>query len=287
MREVGVHHSEDLEQAAALAREQAPQLCRRDPQTGQSCDWHHGLWPALRLLGLATAPALHGAFLRGALAAIPAASPRILLSGTADHALLAQLLATFGARPFDAVVLDLCETPLMLNRWFAERAGIAIETRQSNILEFDDPRPFDAVCTHAFLGNFDQAQRVELVAKWRALLRPGGRVITVNRLRPGSAPQWIAFSTDQLWAFRDRVAEAAKAQGLQLPRLGRAAEAYAGRRAVFPLESAVALRELFEQGGFGIEELSLAAIAPEARQAFSAPYVPSGDTYAQLIAVRR
>jgi SAM-dependent methyltransferase len=278
---------EALAEAAALAQELAPQLCRRDPRTGQSCDWHHGLWPALRLLGLVTAPGLHGAFLRGALAAIPAARPRILLSGTADHALLAQLVATFAGRPFDAVVLDLCETPLMLNRWFAGRAGIALETRQSDILEFDDPRPFDAVCTHAFLGNFDQAQRVALVAKWRALLRPGGRVITVNRLRPGSEPRWIAFSADQLWAFRDRVAEAARAQGLRFPRLGRAAEVYAGKQAIFPLQSAATLRGLFEQGGFAIEELSLAAIAPAARQAFSVPTVPSGDTYAQLIAVRR
>lgn len=287
MRGVGVHHSEDLEQAAVLARELAPELCRRDPNTGASCDWNHGLWTTLRLLGLVTEPALHGKFLRGALAALAGERPRILLAGTADHALLAQLLAAFAGRPFDAVVLDPCETPLMLNRWFAGCAGIALETRQSDIFAFDDPRPFDAICTHALLGNFDQAQRIAVVAKWRALLRPGGRVITVNRLRPGSEPHWIAFSTDQLWAFHDRVVEAAKAQGLRFPRLGRAAEVYAGKQAVFPLESAAALAALFEQGGFGIEELSRAAIPRAARQAFSAPTVPGGDAYAQLVAVRR
>lgn len=284
---MGEEQSEELEEAAALARALAPQFCRRDPHTGQSCEWHHGLWPALRLLGLVTAPALHGSFLRGAFAAIPAARPRILLTGTADHALLAQLHAACAGRPLDAVVLDRCETPLMLNQWFAKRAGIALETRQSDFLQFDDPRPFDAVCAHAFLGNFDPAQRVALVAKLRALLRPGGRVITVNRLRPGSASQWIAFSTDQLWAFRNRAEEVAQAQGLRFPRLGHAAEVYAGKQAVFPLESTAALRELFEQGGFGVEELSLGAIAPAARQAFSAPKVPGGDAYAQLIAVRR
>ncbi|HZN86480.1 MAG TPA: class I SAM-dependent methyltransferase [Burkholderiales bacterium] len=284
---MGGHQSEDLEQAAALARAQAEALCRRDPRTGISCSWHHGFWPTLRLLGLVTEPALHGAFLRRALAAIPAARPRVLISGTADHALLAQALAAFGARPFDAVVLDLCETPLMLNRWFAGRAGFAIETRQSNILDFSDDRPYDAVCTHAFLGNFDPAQRAALAAKWRALLRPGGRVVTVNRLRPGSEPLWIAFSTDQVWAFRERVEDAAKARGLRFPRLGRAAEAYAGRQAVYPLGTAEELRALFEQGGFDIEELSLAALDPAARQALGVPAVPGGDSYAQLVAVRR
>jgi SAM-dependent methyltransferase len=278
---------EELEQAAALARARAPELCRRDPQTGASCDWHHGLWPTLRLLGMITEPALHGEFLRGALAALPAARPRFLLSGAADHALLEQVHAAFAGRPFDAVVLDLCETPLMLNRWYAERAGIALETRQSDILEFSDAQPYDAVCTHAFLGNFDQAQRVALVSKWRELLRPGGKVITVNRLRPGREPLWVAFSTDQVWAFRERVEEAAMARGFEFSRLGRAAETYASRQAIFPLGSAEELRALFEQGGFDIEELSLSAIAPAARQAISVPTVPSGDTYAQLIAVRR
>lgn len=282
-----MHHSEDLEQAAALARERAPGLCRRDPNTGASCDWNHGLWPTLRLLGIVTEPALHGEFLRSALASLEGERPRVLLSGAADHALLEQALAALVGRTPEITVLDLCETPLMLNRWFAERAGIGIETRRSDILGFGDQQPFDAVCTHAFLGNFDQAQRVALVAKWRALLRPGGRVITVNRLRPGSEPQWIAFSTDQLWAFRDRVEEAGKARGLHFPRLGRAAEAYAGRRAIFPLQSAENLRTLFEEGGFDIASLTLSVIDPARRQAFNVPTVPSGDSYAQLIAVRR
>lgn len=281
------HHSEDLEQAAALARARAPELCRRDPGTGASCDWNHGLWPTLRLLGIVTEPAIHGEFLRSALAALPGGHPRILLSGAADHALLAQALAAFPDRVPEVVALDLCETPLMLSRWFAERAGVAIDTRASDILAFTDARAYDAVCTHAFLSYFDRAQRVALVAKWRALLRPGGKVITVNRLRPGCEPQWIAFSTDQVWAFRNRVEEAAKARGLAVPRLGRAAEVYAGRQAIFPLASADELRALFEEGGFDVESLTLDAVAPAARLAVSVPTVPSGERYARLIAVRR
>jgi SAM-dependent methyltransferase len=284
---MSAHLSEELEQAAALARERAPTLCRRDPATGTSCEWNHGLWPTLRLLGIVTEPALHGEFLRGALAALSMERPRILLSGAADHALLAQVLAALADRVPEITALDLCETPLMLTRWYAERAGIAIETRASNILDFGDERPYDAVCTHAFLSYFDRAQRVALVAKWRALLRPGGKVVTVNRLRPGSAAQWIAFSTDQVWAFRERVEAAARARGLELPRLGRSAEIYAGRQAIFPLASAEELRALFEEGGFEVEALTLDAVAPAARLAVSVPTVPSGERYARLIAVRR
>ena len=79
---------EALEEAARLAREQAPALCRRDAATGTSCDWHHGLWPTLRLLGLATAPALHGEFLRTALAGVAGIAAR--------HAGAAVLVFTHG-----------------------------------------------------------------------------------------------------------------------------------------------------------------------------------------------
>lgn len=126
-----------------------------------------------------------------------------------------------------------------------------------------------------------------LASKWHALLKPGGKVVTVNRLRPGCEPQWVAFSVDQIWAYRARVEEAAKAIGLQVVGLGRAAEAYARRQAIFPLGSAQELRALFERAGFGIEHLSIAKLAPSLQQLVDAPMVPEGDTHAQLIAVRR
>lgn len=283
----GVSPDEALEEAARLAREQAGALCRRDPATGESCAWHHGLWPTLRLLGLATAPALHGEFLRPALAGVGGERPRVLLSGAADHALLALALAAFGARKPQTTVLDVCDTPLLLNRWYAERVGRSVATRRANILDFEEADPFDVICTHAFLGNFDTAQRVALARRWHALLKPGGKAIMVNRLRPGCEARWIAFSVEQVWAFRARVEEAAKPHGLQVPGLGRAAETYARRQAIFPLGSAQELLALFERAGFDIEHLSIATLAPSLQQQVDAPMVPEGDTHAQLIAVRR
>lgn len=278
---------EALEEAARLAREQAPALCRRAAGSNESCAWHHGLWPTLRLLGLVTEPALHGEFLRGALGRDSAKHPRVLLSGAADHALLAQVLAAYAGRAARITVLDICETPLMLNRWFAARAGIEIETRCADILDFEAPGTFDVICTHAFLGNFDVARRSALAARWHALLAPGGKVVTVNRLRPGREPQWVAFSVDQIWSYRARVEEASQARGLQVPGLGRAAEAYAQRQAIFPLSSTDDLRLLFEQAEFDIEHLTAAPMALAAQQQVNAPTLPGADLYAHLIAVRR
>lgn len=283
---------EALAESAALAHRQAPALCRRDP-TGDSCAWHHGLWPTLRALGLVTEPALHGEFLRDAFTALasPATCPRLLLCGAADHALLAQALAALGPQGAAITVLDLCETPLMLNRWYAQRAGAPISTRRSDILDYASGEPFDAICTHAFLGNFDGQQRVALMAKWRELLRPGGCVITVNRLRPGRGTGRITFGPEQVRAYRERVLKAAQSVGTALPmtaaQLAADAETYAGRQFIYPLQSVDELRALFEQGEFAIEHLSTAPLAQAARQPVDVPTMPSGDDYAHLIAVRR
>ena len=277
---------EDLVEAARLAREQAPRLCRPDG-AGGSCAWHHGLWPTLRLLGLVTEPALHGEFLRNALAAVTGQAPRILLSGAADHALLAQVFAAFAGRKPRITVLDLCETPLMLNRWYAHRMAAGIHTQSSDILDFDAPQAFDVICTHAFLGNFDAARRAALAAKWHALLAPGGRVVTVNRLRPGLVPRWISFSPEQVGAYCARVEAAARSRELRVPDLGRAAEIYATKQTIFPIGSADEVKALFEAAGFNVEHLSVASIAAEARQPVNAPTVPGGDSYARLIAVKR
>jgi SAM-dependent methyltransferase len=277
--QLGEAPDEALEEAARLAREQAPSLC-------SGCDWNHGLWPTLRLLGLVTEPALHGAFLRPALAAVPGEGPRVLLSGAADHALLAQVLAAYAGRSPRITVLDICETPLMLNRWYAGRRGVAIETQRSDILDYEAAGAFDVVCTHAFLGNFDPPKRAALMRKWHSLLQPGGKVITVNRLRPGREPQWVAFSVDQVWAYRARVEEAARARGLQVPGLGRAAEAYAGRQAMFPLGSAMELGALLREAAFEVERMAVAPLASAKRQQVSLPTVPGSDDYVLLIAVR-
>jgi SAM-dependent methyltransferase len=276
---LGEAPDEALEEAARLAREQAPSLC-------SGCDWNHGLWPTLRLLCLVTEPALHGAFLRPALAAVPGEGPRVLLSGAADHALLAQVLAAYAGRSPRITVLDICETPLMLNRWYAGRRGVAIETQRSDILDYEAAGAFDVVCTHAFLGHFDPPKRAALMRKWHSLLQPGGKVITVNRLRPGREPQWVAFSVDQVWAYRARVEEAARARGLQVPGLGRAAEAYAGRQAMFPLGSAMELGALLREAAFEVERMAVAPLASAKRQQVSLPTVPGSDDYVLLIAVR-
>src|SRR5688572_27639449 len=107
---------EPLAESAPLARKLAPSLCAVDPRTGERCDWQHGLWQTLRLLGLITTPVHHAEFFRGAFAGLEDGA-RILVSGTADYAMLAQVIAV--SREAKITVLDVCGTSVELNRWYA------------------------------------------------------------------------------------------------------------------------------------------------------------------------
>src|SRR4051812_43913391 len=110
-----------LAQGATMARELAPQLCRKNPATGERCDWYHGLWQDLRLLGLAATPEQQSDFFRNSLARFSHRAPRLLISGSADYSILAHVLSACSKHQITAeiTVMDICETPLFFNRWYA------------------------------------------------------------------------------------------------------------------------------------------------------------------------
>ena len=89
---------EPLRESAPLARRLAPVLCRRDPQSGESCAWYHGVWQDLRRLGLVTTARTNGAFFVETFRELARAGHRrVLISACADQSLLAHLLHAFRA----------------------------------------------------------------------------------------------------------------------------------------------------------------------------------------------
>jgi len=285
---------EALELSAPLARRLAAAHCAKDPATGESCAWSHGFWQYLRMMGLAVEPELHAGFFRTALEALLQAqpAPRLLISGAVDYALLAQVFAVPGMRGRQAeiTVVDRCETPLELNRWYAQRLGTEIQTRRSDILEYSAQRAYDAICTHAFLGYFDPVQREALFRKWHALLRPGGCIVTVHRLRPGEVER-ARFSGEQAHAYGERILNAAQAiqasLDLEPAALAQMARAYASRLVMWPVASLEQVRDLCERNGFEVTQLHAVPLLPRSPQAASAPTVPGGNDYLHLVATRR
>jgi hypothetical protein len=285
---------EPLAESAPLALRLAPTLCRRDPATGESCAWNHGLWQFLRLLGLALTPANHAGFYRSAMEAVTArgSAPRILISAAADYSMLAHVLAAMRNLQCDpdVTVIDLCETPLMLNRWYAERSGLHIRTCRADILDYRDDKPFDLICTDSFLGRFTSEQRRELMARWRDLLHPGGALITLNRVREaGAAPS--RFTPEQAEIFRKIVLAGAESlrttMQFDLAALGGLVDEYTKRPSGHSVCTHEGFLDLFLQAGFAVERVTWGDPENGLRTDVSGPRIPRRGEFGRIIALRR
>jgi hypothetical protein len=283
---------EPVVESAPLAWRMAPQLCHRDAVTGEDCSWYHGLWQFLRLMGLAGSASDRGDFYQRAIQASVArmVAPRILISGAADYAMLAQVIAAchdLSIKPAVTVV-DVCETPLHLNRWYGDRASFPVNTSRSNLLDYSPPRLFDLICTDSILGRFPPGQWGTLARKWKALLNPGGAILTASRLRQGAGHERIGFTTDQAQAFRDAVLRGARERhaslGIDPQLLARGAEIYAERQSTYAVRSTDQFQALFEDAGFAIEELSVNQRMTDNSASIKAPTVPRRGEFLQVVA---
>lgn len=202
---------EPLAVSAPLARRWAGELCRKDPATGGDCSWYHGLWQDLRSVGLAASPEHQAGFFLEAFQEV-ARRPgrkRVLISGAADYSILAYVLGACDENGVEAdvTVLDRCETPLALNRWYAERLGKTISTVGGDIFHYEGALPFDVICSHSFLGQIFREKRPALIDRWARLLAPDGVIVTVNRVRPAGGPAELRFSPEEGRKFCETVSD--------------------------------------------------------------------------------
>lgn len=284
---------EPLHISAPIAWEMAPRLCYRDPATGENCAWNHGFWQILRMMGLAGSAAHRGPLYRRVINSVAAkrAAPRILISGSADYAMLAQILpAAHEANTSSSItVVDICETPLYLNQWYADRENAKIDTCRSDILAFDAPERFDMICADYILGRLPPGLWPALILRWKSLLKPGGTVVTACRLRPHDAPERVGFSAQQIANLKSTGREWTRTAGAQFAvdadAIDRAVERYAARNMTYSVRSADGIRQHFEAAGLVIDEL----VVNEGESAFvdagpSVAWRPAG--YMHIIARR-
>ena len=285
---------EPLELSAPLARQLASRLCRRNPATGESCEWDHGLWQYLRILGLGPAPKRQADFYREAFEQLvdSGSRPRILISGAADYGMLALVIGLFRERGIEpeVTVVDVCETPLALNRWFAERESVEIQTQCSDILSYTSDVPFGLICTHSFFCYFSPAQRPALLAKWHALLRPGGGVITVAPIRPAAVCEPMGFTPAQAEVFcaavMKRATEMHGILDIEPEEALRGAQRTVNRRRSYSVTSIEETRPLFEQAGFTMQRLLSAILTAQVDPEVSGPGTSGFANHAYIIAVR-
>ncbi len=260
-----------LPESAPLARRWASTHCVTAVYGGSSCRWYHGIWQYLAAMHLVSTPWRESEFYLDVLAKRLAGREieSVLVSGTSDYAMLAlvhEASLRAGLRMPRCVVNDACPTPLRLNAWYADRHGFAVQTRAGNILDFDISEPFDVVCTHAFLGNFPAERRRALVSHWYRLLKPGGCVVSINRVRPG-APSTIGFTAAQAVAFREKALAALRETGVPVDMdeksLAEAVDRYTSTYVSHPVSSETELASLFTDCGFQMERFDVDDSRPQ------------------------
>jgi SAM-dependent methyltransferase len=285
---------EPLGESAPLAWAEAPRRCPGDPGDGDTCIWYHRVWQYLRLLGVITTTSTNSDFLVGVFRkyAQTGGCPSVLVSATADYSVLAHLAHAY--RLEDAVlratVVDCCGTALFLNRWYAARHDVPLTTESANILEYRSARPFDLVCTHNFLGRFDATSRRRLVSTWHTLLRPGGVVVTTQRVHPNLTTDRNSYTDAEARALSARVATAVRAYphplNIDPDELASATFEYAMRKNTYVIPTMQELTDLFDTEGFDVE-LADAGGGPVERER-DRPTNPRGDdSFRMRIIARR
>lgn len=265
---------------AALAWHLADTHCR------PGCDAYHRVCLLLRVLGLAADPHDQWAFFRDEIARAVAAGARsILISGTSDTG-MPELVVRAAGETCAIMAMDRCATPLHLVR--AQPWGRDIEIAAGDILTWSPGRRFDLIATHSFFGQFAPPDRPRLLRRWFDLLAPGGRVVTVNRLRPaGEGTRFDPADMDALAAeAADRYAECGGFEDahVDVDRVRCAVRHYLAHRTTHPVRDLETLRSLFTDAGFALDVAEEATQA--ARTAVAGPGVASAGTYARIVARR-
>ncbi len=285
---------EPISLSAPLARRLAAQFCRRDPVSGDQCSWYHGLWQDLRSIGLAASPEHQAEFFLGAFQQVSKrrGRQRILISGAADYSILAYVLWACREHAVDAevTVIDRCNTPLFLNTWYAERVGCQVATVCTDILQYQAEMPFDVVCSHSFLGQFAQDLRPGLIDKWSRLLRPGGIVLAVNRVRSADGPKEVGFSPEETRLFCATVAKRIGRWPALAPQereeILRRTGVYVERSRTFAI-STMEMAELFERNAFAIDHISSIISTNPRNQVITGKAIPKDANHACLVARKR
>ena len=236
--------------------------CSGDYVSKRSCEWYHGSWQYLRILDMVSSPTWHSNFYTSEInKALKNKAPlNILISGTADYSMLAMLHLSLNENisHCNITILDLCKTPLIMCKWYADKSGLTITTIQNDILSLKHCQ-YDLIITDAFLTRFKTTGKKLVLKKWWELLSERGRVITTIRLAESLHDGSIELTPNQISEFKKKAYESAVKIKQLMPitpeEVARKAEQYATNIISYPITIDI-IKSMFITAGFDFEQIS-------------------------------
>lgn len=250
------------------------------------CRAYHKVRPLLRALGLSAQPLDQRGFFDEALAS---GGRDVLVCGASDPAMPRLVLASLKRSGNSAriCILDRCETPLDLSRRIFQSSASGISTCAADILTWKSAAQYDVITTHSLLGQFAPGLRSALFRKWFDLLRPGGRVVTVNRIRSDLSS--TSFALDAIEQLADEVSarcrHVAAFKDVDIDEVRAAVRAYAQTRRTNPVHSTEEIIDLCRAAGLTVlcaDERYPEIGVPD----IVGPAIPADAPYLHLIAQR-
>jgi len=252
-----------LPEAARLAREWAPGFCAPSYARHEGCAHYHAAWTTLRLIGAITGARTDQDFFHQQFSRLAHSKPnaKVLIAGTADHAMLHMLLEAFyaqGANP-EVTVADACATTLKLNRWYADKMGLPITTIQADLRTIQLPNHFDLITTHSVFSFMVRSDAEIAVGRLCRQLGKGGVLALVQGIRPVMGDQgFIVFSPDEEAAFITRAEKRWTEQGpfadLALAEVTVLAKQFADHKRSQLITSPKHILEAVESAGLEVQE---------------------------------
>ena len=264
---------EDLPAMAAQAYALSERLCVR-------CRIHHAVWPYLRLANMCGGPEAGAPVVEGTLRKLLApGGRRVLIAGACDSGLVGTVArAGLDLKP-EITLVDRCETSLELSRRFAAEWSLPIRTKRLDLtgLELEG---FDIVYANSLLQFIAEDRRVDVLARMRRALRPGGHLVSVDntgaRIEGEIAPGYHSGYADWLIAELER-------RGIPLPDT---------RDAIQQLATDYSHERLSREGAFAepaiIDDLmTKAGFVMRSRELLTMPLTASYKSFVAKLAKRR
>ncbi len=199
-----------LDAAARLTRQWAQKYCTRREDGGWSCQPYHQSWTTLRLIGAISGARTDENFFVEHFGSVAKSNPdaKVLIAGTADHAMLHMLLSAFraqGGEP-EVSIVDQCQTTLALNEWYAGQVGARITTYHGDLRLIDEISDvYDIVTTHSIFSFIAPENLEEIFHSLKNKLNAGGKLICAQGLHPQrETGSRIRFSPEETISFQDR-----------------------------------------------------------------------------------
>jgi hypothetical protein len=237
-------------------------LCKGNHVNTEDCQWYHSIWQYLRILDLVSTPTWHADFYINELKKLGKKKDEklsILISGTADYSTLAHVLWAFkdlSNSQLSVSVIDLCETPLFLCKWYGKNLNREVVTINCDLFHYCPEDKFDIIVTDAFLTRFNLEDRKAIIQKWYALLNDDGAIVTSVRIGGSNTGMPRKGSIESANVFEQNIKSVGKRWKEFLPitieEIQSRGRFYALNMISYSAGSILDVRTLFESIGFKI-----------------------------------